>query len=142
MEGLLFVRIPMVLVAGENVVDIGRIEPARVDLLAGRVAVRVVGKQVALPADPGRVDQIVDAAAMAATVEGLAGGVRRAWIGAEVVIEGHILLEDHHQMLDRRRGRRDHYGGGESWHGERSFQVSPSGASWRPQVWDTRVRTL
>jgi hypothetical protein len=42
----------MVLVAGENVVDIGRIEPARVDLLAGRVAVRVVCKQVALPADP------------------------------------------------------------------------------------------
>jgi hypothetical protein len=52
MEGLLFVRIPMVLVAGENVVDIGRIEPTRVDLLAGRVAVRVVCKQVALPAAP------------------------------------------------------------------------------------------
>jgi hypothetical protein len=102
MEGLLFVRIPMVLVAGENVVDIGGIEPARVDLVAGRVAVRVVCQQVALPADPGRVDQAVDAAAMAATVEGLAGGVRRARIGAEVVIEGHILLEDHHQMLDRR----------------------------------------
>jgi len=52
MEGLLFVRIPMVLVAGENVVDIGGIEPARVDLLAGRVAVRVVGKQVAFPPTP------------------------------------------------------------------------------------------
>jgi hypothetical protein len=85
MEGLLFVRIPMVLVAGENVVDIGRIEPARVDLLAGRVAVRVVCKQVALPADPGRVDQVVNAAAMAAIVEGLAGGVRRARIGAATI---------------------------------------------------------
>ena len=53
MEGLLFVRVPVVLVASENVVDIGGIEPARVDLLTGGVMVRVVCKQAALSADAG-----------------------------------------------------------------------------------------
>jgi hypothetical protein len=31
--------------------------------------------------------------------------VERLRVGAEVVIEGLVLLEDHHQMLDRGRGR-------------------------------------
>ena len=35
---------------------------------------------------------------------GFMGRVERVWISPEVVIEGDILVKDHHQMLDRRRG--------------------------------------
>src|ERR1039458_1589130 len=37
-------------------------------------------------------------------MKGLTVGVGRIWIGAEVVIEGDVLLEDHDHVLDRGRG--------------------------------------
>jgi hypothetical protein len=71
----------------------------------GRVAVRVVVQQRALAVQALRVGQPVDGGRGTVGLEVLSRRVGRVRVGAEVVVEGHVLLEDHHQVLDRRRRR-------------------------------------
>ncbi len=85
-ERLLLVVVIVVLVAGQHVVDVGRIEPARIDLGPARVLVRVVGQERPVPVQARRVVETVDLGA-ACTVEGLPVGVGSVRVGAEVVVE-------------------------------------------------------
>ncbi len=98
-ERLLLGLVAVVLVAGER---LGRGEPLRV------VAVRV-GREQAL-------GQAVHLRRAALGVERGAVGVGRVRVGAEVVVEGDVLPEDHDQVLDRRPARR-HHPVGAGWHG-------------------------
>ncbi len=85
-EGGLLVFVLVVLVAGDLL--IGTTEPGRLGF------VRVVRQQVRR--------QTVDLRRARLRGELGAIGVRRIRVGAEVVIEGYVLLEDHHHVLNRR----------------------------------------
>ncbi len=90
-EGELLVLVGVVLVAGDG---LGRAEPLRVG--AVRVAVeQVVGEAVDLRG-----------AGLGGELHLVVGGVGRVRVGAEVVVEGDVLLEYHHQVLDRGGGLR------------------------------------
>ena len=93
---LLLRRVIVVLVRRER---LGVGQPLRV------VLVRVVGKQ--RPDRPGLGDLLVEAVHGRGARLGVERGavrVRRVRVGAEVVVERLVLVEDHDQVLDRRRG--------------------------------------
>ena len=84
-QRLLLGGVAMILVAGQR---LRGAEPHRV------VLVRVIGQQCPRQAvDTGRPRPGHEAAAV---------GVRGVGVGGEVVVEAHVLLEDHHQVGDRR----------------------------------------
>src|SRR5262249_32157513 len=105
-ERLLLVVVVVVLITEQHVVDVGRVEPAGIGLVPLPVFVRVVGQERPLTVHPGRVVQPGDLGP-AGALERLATGVRGVRIGAEVVIERHVLLEDHDNVLNGRRGPDD-----------------------------------
>src|SRR5262249_42619171 len=112
---LLFRHVAVALVGGES---LGVGEPLRV------VLVRVAGQQRADRAvlgDPGV--QAVNLRCVLCSGEGGAVGVRRGRVGAAVVVERDVLVEDHDYVLDRCSGVRDYviargYGRGRSVPGE------------------------
>ena len=93
--GLLLRRVAVVLVGGER---LGVGQPLRV------VLVRVVRQQRADRAALGdlRVEAVDGRGALLSGERG-AVRVRRVRVGAEVVVERHVLVEDHHDVLDRGR---------------------------------------
>ena len=128
-HGLLLRRVAVVLVGGER---LGVGQPLRVVLVgvvrqqrADRAALRDLGVQ----AVHGR----------RARLGGERGAVRvrRVRVGAEVVVERHVLVEDHHDVLDRGRGAvcgkaRGHGAG--TWYPARTPSPRPCSRSprWRP----------
>jgi hypothetical protein len=110
-EGLLLVGVVVVLVAGElaagRALKAGRaaVEPLR------RCRVGVAEAQVFLVAQRRRQRfrrgglEAVDRRCALRRLERLAIAVRRLGVGAEVVVEGDVLSEDHDNVLDRRARR-------------------------------------
>ena len=111
-ERLLLVAVVVVFVTGELSAGVGAdarraaVQPLRL------VLVGIVGQQVGAVAQlpwqraACRRQQAVDRGRAARGVESPAVGVGRLGIGAEVVVERLVLLEDHHDVLDRRGGAR------------------------------------
>ena len=116
-HGLLLGGVGVVLVAGQG---LRRGQPLGI----GRVG--IVGQQ--------RRGQAVHARRPRLGVEGIPVGVGRVRVGGEIVIETDVLLEDHHEMLDRRgraaaggrvRRRGAEGGGGDGRHP--AGQAEPAG---------------
>src|SRR6266568_2922666 len=95
-DGLLLRRVTVVLVAGQGL---------RVGQPGGVAAVRVAGEQRPDRAAGGDLGvQAVHRRGPRLGVERAPVGVGRERVGAEVVVERHVLVEDHDHVLDRRRG--------------------------------------
>src|SRR5581483_9791390 len=92
-ECLLLVGVPVILVARELPVAT-RGGPVRARVEPDRVRKVRIGRREAVDRRRSRRGR-----------ERLAVRVRRPRIRAEVVVEGDVLLEDHHDVLDGRRGR-------------------------------------
>ena len=96
-DGLLLRRVAVVLVAGQG---LGVGQPLRVVARSG------CGQQRADRAAGGDLGvQAVHRRRAGLGVERAPVGVGRVRVGAEVVVERLVLVEDHHHVLDRRRGR-------------------------------------
>ena len=107
---LLLVAVVVVLVTGELSAGMaGQAGGAAVQPL-GLARVRIVGQQVGAVAElrrqrvARRRRETVDRRCPVRGVKSLSVGVGGLGIGAEVVVEGLVLLEDHDDVLDRRRG--------------------------------------
>jgi hypothetical protein len=94
-ERLLLVAVVVILVAGE--------EAARIAHQARRAAVETLRRRKVRVVREERGREPVHRRCPGDRGEWRSVGVRSLGIGAEVVIEGDVLLEDHDEMLDRRR---------------------------------------